>query len=83
MLRFYEVPGFGRRTSAVFGMSWDQLGAIERWVEQGIDPAERETVTDTTGVPGRSRASVPLPRWPRYRGAGDPNAAHFFVCAAE
>jgi hypothetical protein len=80
MLRFYEIPGFGHSTSAVFGVSWDGLGAMERWVEQGVDPAERETVTDTTGAPGRTRPLCLYPRWPMYRGAGEPNAAASFVC---
>jgi hypothetical protein len=82
MLRFYEVPGFGHSTSAVFGMSWDGLGALERWVEQGVDPAERETATDTTGVPGRSRPLCLYPRWPMYKGSGEPNDATSFVCTA-
>jgi hypothetical protein len=82
MLRFYEVPGFGHSTSAVFGMSWDQLGALERWVEQGADPAEHETVSDTTGVLGRTRPLCLYPRWPMYRGSGDPNLATSFVCSA-
>ena len=82
MLRFYEVPGFGHSTSAVFGVSWDGLGAVERWVEQGVDPAERETVTDTTGVPGRTRPLCLYPRWPMYRGSGDANAAASFICTA-
>ena len=82
MLRFYEVPGFGHSTSAVFGMSWDGLGALERWVEQGVDPAERETIADTTGVPGRTRPLCLYPRWPMYRGSGEPNDAASFVCTA-
>jgi len=82
MLRFYEVPGFGHSTSAIFGMSWDGLGALERWVEQGVDPAERETATDTTGVPGRSRPLCLYPRWPMYKGSGEPNDATSFVCTA-
>jgi Tannase and feruloyl esterase len=82
MLRFYEVPGFGHSTSAVFGMIWDQLGVLERWVEQGADPAEHETATDTTGVPGRTRPLCLYPRWPMYRGSGDPNNAASFVCTA-
>jgi hypothetical protein len=82
MLRYYEVPGFGHSTSAVFGMSWDGLGALERWVEHGLDPAERETVIDTTGVPGRTRPLCLYPRWPMRPGSGDPAVAASFVCTA-
>lgn len=80
MLRFYEVPGYGHGRSAVFLASWDQLSALERWVEQGIDPAEREVVSDLAGVPGRARPLCLYPRWPRYSGRGDMNAAESFTC---
>src|SRR5690606_24343328 len=46
MLRYYEVPGYGHGRSATFLASWDQLSALEQWVEKGVDPAEREVVTD-------------------------------------
>jgi feruloyl esterase len=81
-LRFYEVPGFGHNSSAVFDMAWDQVGAIEAWVERGADPASRQVVADTSGVPGRTRPLCPYPSWPRYRGHGDRDAAASFDCAA-
>ena len=82
-IRFYEVPGFGHAVSTVFQASWDQLGALENWVERGRDPAEGQVVTDTAGVPGRTRPLCLYPRWPRYRGAGDPNSAAAFTCVAD
>jgi hypothetical protein len=81
MLRFYEAPGFGHSQSAIFGVEWDYLAALESWVEHGVDPSEREVMTDTTGVPGRTRPFCPYPRWPKYRGRGDINAAASFTCS--
>lgn len=81
MLRYYEVPGYGHGRSAVFLASWDQLTALEQWVEKGVDPAEREVVTDLSGVPGRTRPLCLYPRWPRYTGKGDINAADSFTCS--
>jgi hypothetical protein len=81
-LRYYEVPGFGHALSTVFGASWDQLTALENWVEEKIDPATNQVVTDTAGVPGRTRPLCPYPSWPKYRGTGDINSAASFSCVA-
>ena len=69
-LRFYEVTGFGHSVSTNFNAVWDYLTALERWVEEDIDPAENEIVTDTTGVPGRTRPLCLYPKWPKYKGSG-------------
>ena len=80
-LRFYEVPGFGHSVSAQFNASWDQLTALENWVEKSTDPATNQIVTDTLGVPGRTRPLCLYPTWPKYKGSGDVNAAASFTCA--
>lgn len=81
-LRFYEVPGFAHLVSAQFNVAWDQLTAIENWVEQGIDPATNQIVTDTAGVPGRTRPLCLYPTWPQYTGSGDVNSAASFKCVS-
>jgi hypothetical protein len=35
---------------------------------------------DTVGVPGRSRPLCDYPKWARYNGTGDVNAAASFTC---
>jgi hypothetical protein len=80
MMRYYEVPGYGHGDSAVFLAGWDQLTALENWVEQGTDPGEREVVTDLAGVPGRTRPLCLYPKWPRDNGRGDVNVASSFTC---
>jgi hypothetical protein len=79
-LRYYEVPGFGHSLSSIFTAAWDQLPAIEGWVEKGIDPAHNQVVMDLVGVPGRTRPLCLYPSWPKYRGNGDANAAASFTC---
>jgi Tannase and feruloyl esterase len=79
-LRYYEVPGFGHSLSSIFTAAWDELPAIENWVEKGIDPAHNQIVTDVVGVPGRTRPLCLYPTWPKYRGSGDVNAAASFSC---
>lgn len=78
-VRYYEVPGYGHAVSTVFNATWDSLTALENWVEKGVAPKDQIT-TDTVGVPGRKRPLCEYPAWPRYRGAGDVNAAESFVC---
>jgi feruloyl esterase len=79
--RYYEVPGYGHAVSSQFNATWDSLTALEHWVEGGIAPAQQVT-RDTVGVPGRTRPLCDYPKWPRYNGSGDVNAAASFSCAA-
>ena len=81
-LRFYEVAGFGHSVSQQFNAAWDQLTALEKWAEKGVDPASNEIVTDTFGVPGRTRPLCIYPTWPKYKGSGDVNSAASFTCAS-
>ncbi|UUX96707.1 tannase/feruloyl esterase family alpha/beta hydrolase [Aquabacterium sp. J223] len=78
--RYYEVPGYGHAVSTMFNAAWDSLTALERWVEQGTAPSG-QVVTDTAGVPGRTRPLCDHPRWPQYRGSGNVNLAASFTCA--
>jgi hypothetical protein len=78
-LRFYEVPGYGHAISTVFNASWDSLTALEDWVEKGVAPGP-QNVSDSIGVPGRSRPLCEYPGWPKYRGTGDVNKATSFEC---
>ena len=78
--RYYEVPGYGHAVSTIFNATWDSLTALEQWTVQGVAPRNQVT-TDTVGVPGRKRPLCEYPLWPRYKGAGDVNAAESFVCA--
>ena len=77
--RFYEVAGYGHAVSSQFNATWDSLTALEQWAEGGVAPANQVTV-DTVGVPGRSRPLCDFPKWARYNGSGDVNAATSFTC---
>lgn len=79
--RYYEVPGYGHAVSSVFNAAWDSLTALEQWVENGNAP-QNQVVTDTAGVPGRTRPLCDYPRFPRYWGTGDVNAAASFKCSS-
>jgi feruloyl esterase len=79
--RYYEVPGFGHAVSSQFNATWDSLTALEQWAEGGVAPAHQVT-RDTVGVPGRTRPLCDYPKWPRYNGTGDVNAAASFTCVS-
>lgn len=79
-VRYYEVPGLGHAVSSIFNATWDSLTALENWAEKGVAPSGQVT-TDTAGVPGRTRPLCDYPKWPRYNGSGDVNAAGSFTCA--
>ena len=81
-LRLYIVPGLahgGGRFSPV----WDNLTALDNWVEKGVPPA-KPVVFDGTNTPtrGRSRPLCEYPTFPKYNGSGDPNLASSFTCVA-
>lgn len=80
-VRYYEIAGYAHVVSTVFNAGWDSLAALEAWVEQA-QPPERLVVSDSLGVPGRTRPLCPFPTWPRYRGAGDIDRAESFECVA-
>lgn len=79
--RYYEVPGYGHAASTAFNANWDSLKALDQWVSIGTAPAG-QVVTDTAGVPGRTRPLCEYPGWPRYGGTGDANKAESFSCVA-
>lgn len=79
--RYYEVPGYGHAASTAFNANWDSLKALDQWVGSGTAPAN-QVVSDTAGVPGRTRPLCEYPTWPRYNGSGDVNKAESFSCVA-
>ncbi|OAK59296.1 feruloyl esterase [Variovorax paradoxus] len=78
-VRYYEVAGLGHAVSSTFNAAWDSLSALEAWSEAGTAPAG-QVVTDTAGVPGRTRPLCDYPRWAQYRGSGNVNLAASFQC---
>lgn len=81
-LRYYEIPGYGHAIGTVFNAAWDSLTTLENWVEKGNLPPN-QIVTDTLGVPGRTRPLCDYPAYPRYKGSGDVNLASSFSCSTD
>lgn len=78
--RYYEIPGSAHGVGRFF-LAWDPVTTLEQWKESNIDPANAVVITDTAGVPGRTRPLCVYPSWAKYTGAGSINSASSFVCS--
>jgi feruloyl esterase len=89
-MRLYVTPGVGHGGAGVSGTTGepipqyvDLLGALDRWVEKGESPGELVQTSVEANPPFTIIASRPMctfPKYPKYRGSGDPKAAASFVC---
>jgi feruloyl esterase len=64
----------------VFIPAWDELGALDEWVSNGVAP---ETLLGSDIAPatnGRTRPICRYPGYPRYLGKGSINLAANFRC---
>lgn len=79
LARLFLIPGMGHCQGGAATDSFDGLGALVDWVENGRAP-ERIVASGTAVFPGRTR---PLCAWPlhaHYDGRGDPEKAESFRC---
>ncbi|WP_050468978.1 tannase/feruloyl esterase family alpha/beta hydrolase [Herbaspirillum chlorophenolicum] len=81
-VRYYEIPGYGHVFGTAFNAAWDSLTLLENWVERNAAPAH-PVVTDTAGVPGRTRPLCAYPGWPQYKGSGSLDDAGNFRCIVQ
>lgn len=82
-MRFYLVPGLAHGGGR-FSPTWDNLSALDNWVEHGVPPINPVVVDATkSSSKGRSRPLCEYPAWPKYRGTGDIQLASNFSCARD
>jgi len=84
-IRFYLSPAMGHEMAGPGEGSAPLLTALEQWVEQGKAPADalEFKLDDKPDRKGATRPLCQYPKFPRYKGSGDPNSARSFFCAAE
>jgi len=58
----------------------DIIGALEKWVENGVAPVNL-IMTDAGLAAGRTRPLCEYPTWAKYKGTGDVNLAASFTCS--
>ncbi len=79
-VRFYLIPGFDHGVGR-FKAGWDDLSALEEWVERGHPPQDAVIGDYQDGLSARRRLPLcPYPKWAHYRG-GPADSAASFICA--
>jgi feruloyl esterase len=93
-VRLYLVPGMDHCSGGEGAYAVDWLTPLERWVEQGEEPAALQgahpagtAAAPPGGAPARpsapfTRPICPYPQVPAYRGTGDTADAASFECRA-
>jgi len=83
-MRLFLLPGVAHCGGGVGPDQADFLGAMERWREQGVAPAQITASRNTgrSGLTPMTRPLCPFPQVARYKGSGSADEAVNFVCAA-
>ena len=81
-VRLFMAPGMGHCRGGEGPNTFDKIGALERWVEQGIAPDLLPASHSTNGTVDRTRPLCPYPQAAKYAGTGSIDAAANFACAA-
>jgi Tannase and feruloyl esterase len=79
-MRLFMVPGMMHCGGGPGPDTFDKLGAVVRWVEQGIAPDKIVASHSTHGVVDMTRPLCPYPKMARWNGSGSTNDAANFVC---
>jgi feruloyl esterase len=79
-VRLYMVPGMGHCSGGEGPDTFDKLGALEAWVEQGKAPEAIVASRRVDGKVERTRPLCPYPQRARYRGEGSVDEAGNFSC---
>jgi feruloyl esterase len=76
--RLFRIPGMNHCTGGPALDDFDDLTAIEDWVEKGVAP-DQMIATGAT-FPGRSRPLCPFPKISKYNGSGSTDDSANFAC---
>jgi feruloyl esterase len=81
-VRLFMVPGMAHCGGGEGPNTFDQVGAIQQWVEQGQAPEQMIASHVEKGTVDRTRPLCPYPQVARYKGTGSTDDAANFTCAA-
>jgi len=82
-LRLFIIPGMDHCGGGAGCDTFEKLGPLEQWVEQGKAPEQILTSKLTDGKVIRTRPVCAYPKVAKHKGTGDINKAENFVCAEE
>ncbi len=78
-MRLFAVPGMGHCGGGPGPNTFDKIGVMEKWREQGVAPQEIAAANPQSGL---SRPLCPYPETAKYDGQGDAAAASSWRCTA-
>ena len=78
--RFFPAPGVAHCGGGTGPNTFDALGALEAWVEQGTAPDSIPASHSTGGMVDRTRPLCAYPAVARYRGTGSTDDGANFTC---
>jgi feruloyl esterase len=79
-MRLFMVPGMGHCSGGEGPDTFDKIGLLEQWVEQGKAPDQIIASHATAGKVDRTRPLCPYPQTARYNGRGSIDDAANFSC---
>ena len=77
-VRLFRIPGMNHCAGGPALDDFDDLTAIENWVEEGVAPDQM--IATGAAFPGRSRPLCPFPKIAKYKGTGGTENAASFAC---
>jgi feruloyl esterase len=78
--RLFMAPGMGHCAGGDGPNTFDMVGALEQWVEQGKAPDSIIASHAANGRVDRTRPLCPYPQVAEYKGSGSTDDAANFVC---
>jgi feruloyl esterase len=82
-IALFMLPGVGHCRGGAGPDTFDKMGAIAQWVEQGKKPTRIVASHLTDGKVDRTRPLCLFGQAAKYKGAGDTNDAANFSCVSE
>ena len=79
-LRTFVVPGMGHCDGGSGTDTFDEMAALERWIEHGEAPARSTRLESSTARPFARRILCPHDQVAVWDGRGDSNRAESFSC---
>lgn len=81
IVKYFIQPGYSHGFGP-FALSWDALGALDAWVEEGKFPSDPVAVDGNPATRDRQMPLCEYPLFPRYI-HGDPSKAASFRCVTQ
>ena len=79
-IRLFMAPGMAHCSGGEGPDTFDKIGAMEQWVEQGKTPEQIIAAHKTAGKIDRTRPLCPYPQVAHYNGTGSIDEASNFSC---